>query len=329
MKNKIRINPILKKEMVVGSRSMKMSWAIMAVSAILTAIVVFTLLVSQLNVASGATYDYSTLIVLFPVLGIAECIMLSLMVPVITSGSISGEREKQTLDIMLTTPISPFSIVLGKLMSAMMIVMMYMIASVPVMAITFVLGGLSWWNLIGLFIILIYLGIYVGSVGIFCSSVVKKSIAATILTIVIGLAIIIGTSLIYSVSITIMSMYYMTSGNMRPDSLLGPVVVFMFNPYSPIFDFMVRALSDSSIYDMVSSANINPVMGFLYRFWIPISMGINLLISFGFLKLAAARVGNVKTKKAGKVNNKAGNKAVQNTATTNNTVTENTDNQNN
>ncbi|MBE5924488.1 MAG: hypothetical protein E7271_08480 [Lachnospiraceae bacterium] len=309
MKKQLRINPILKKEMVVGSRSMKMSWAIMGVSAILTAIVVFTLLISQLTAAAGAIYDYSNLVVLFPVLGIAECVMLSLMVPVITSGSISGEREKQTLDIMLTTPISPFSIVLGKLMSAMMIVMMYMIASVPIMAIAFVLGGLSWWNLIGLFIILIYLGIYVGSVGIFCSSVVKKSIAATILTIVIGLAIIIGTSLIYSVTMSIATMYYMTSGTMKPDYYLGPVFVFLFNPYSPIFDFMVRAMSDSSIYDMVSNAQLHPLVALMYRFWIPISMGINLLISFGFLKLAAARVGNVKTKKVKKTNNKVNNQA--------------------
>ena len=196
MNNKFSSDLILKKEMVVGSRSMRMSWAIMAVSGILTAIVVFVLLVSG-YVGSHGSYDYSSLIVLFPVLGCAECGLLSLMVPVITSGSISGEREKQTLDIMLTTPISPFSIVLGKLWSAMMMVMMYMVASVPVMAIAFILGGLSWWNLLGLFVMLLYLGIYVGSVGIFCSSFVKKSIAATILTIVIGVGILVGTTIIY------------------------------------------------------------------------------------------------------------------------------------
>ena len=295
MKNRFKINPILKKEMVVGSRSMKMSWAIMAVSGILTSIVVFVLLITGVTSSYGGGYNYQSLVVLFPVLGCTECGLLSLMVPVITSGSISGERERQTLDIMLTTPISPFSIVLGKLWSAMMIVMMYMIASIPVMAIAFILGGLSWWNLLGLFVMLLYLGIYVGSVGIFCSSIVKKSIAATILTIVIGIGIIIGTALIYYIGYISVNAYYMSTGNASINDYLGPIPVFLFNPYSPIFDFMVRAISNSSIYDIVVNANSGALFSVIYRFWIPISMGINLLISYGFLKMAAARInGKVK-----------------------------------
>lgn len=289
MKDRLRINPILKKEMVVGSRSMKMSWAIMAVCGILTAIVVFILLINSYTSSGGIGYSYRSLIVLFPVLGCTECGLLSLMIPVITSGSISGEREKQTLDIMLTTPVSPMSIVTGKLWSAMMIVMMYMIASVPVMAIAFILGGLSWINLFGLFIMLLYLGIYVGSVGIFCSSFVKKSIAATILTIVIGVGILVGTTLVYYIGFIIINAYKVSTGNAF-DTEVGPVFVFLFNPYSPIFDFMVRALSDSSIYEIMKDYSKNPFMLVIYRFWIPISMSINLLISYMFLKLAAGKI---------------------------------------
>jgi ABC-type transport system involved in multi-copper enzyme maturation permease subunit len=268
---------------------MKMSWAIMAVCGILTAIVVFILLINSYTSSSGIGYSYRSLVVLFPVLGCTECGLLSLMIPVITSGSISGEREKQTLDIMLTTPVSPMSIVTGKLWSAMMIVMMYMIASVPVMAIAFILGGLSWINLFGLFIMLLYLGIYVGSVGIFCSSFVKKSIAATILTIVIGVGILVGTTLVYYIGFIIINAYKVSTGNAF-DTELGPVFVFLFNPYSPIFDFMVRALSDSSIYEIMKDFSKNPFMLVIYRFWIPISMSINLLISYMFLKLAAGKI---------------------------------------
>ena len=289
MKEKIRMNPILKKEMMVGSRSMKMSWAIMAISGILAAIVVFVLIV--INMSSGYDgYSYSSLIVLFPVLGCSECGILSLMIPVITSGSISGEREKQTLDIMLTTPVSSSSIITGKLWSAMMIVMMYMVASVPIMSIAFILGGLSWWNLIGLFVMLIYLGIYVGSVGIFCSSVVKKSIAATILTIVIGIGIIVGTTLVFTIGMSVINIYHATVGGANQDEVLALGLVFLFNPYAPVFDFMVRAMSNSSLYEMVMSSNPGPVYKLFYRFWIPVSMVLNLLISFGFLKLAAKKL---------------------------------------
>ena len=137
-KKKLKMNPILKKELVVSSRSIKMSMALMCVCGMLTLIVIAVLF------SSGSfrySYDYSSLIMLFPVLGIAECALISFMVPIITASSISGERERQTLDILLTTPISTFSIAMGKLNSAMAVVLMYVVTSIPFISIAFVLGG--------------------------------------------------------------------------------------------------------------------------------------------------------------------------------------------
>lgn len=292
MKKKIHLNPILKKELVVGSRSMRMSWAVMGINAFLTLIVIFAISVTNMSSAVSG-YDYSSLMWLFPVLGCTECGLISLIIPIITSGSISGERERQTLDIMLTTPVSPLSIALGKLGSAMAVVMMYMIASIPVMAIAFVLGGMSWWALLGLFGMLLYLGLYVGSVGIFCSSVVKKSIAATILTIAIGVGIIVVTAVIFYVGVAIKETY-MISTQGSSYTYTGPgavVLVMMLNPYSPIFDFMLRSMSSMNIYEMVAASGMTSVtVKNLCKYWIPVSMVLNLFVAFGFLKLAARNI---------------------------------------
>lgn len=289
MKKTKHINPILKKELMVGSRSMKMSFGILGINAFLTLIVIFVILTT--NASSRITgYNYSELVWLFPILGCTECAILSLIVPIITSGSISGEREKQTLDIMLTTPMKPFSIALGKLGSAMVMVMMYMISSIPVMAIAFVLGGMSWWALFGLIGMMLYLGIYVGSVGIFCSSVVKKSIMATVLTIVIGFAIIIVTFVILGIGNGIAAYHAAVNSS----TSYGPgasMLIMLLNPYSPFFDFMVRTMTSSSIYDMMDSAgNKSAILGVIYQGWIPISIVLNLLVAFGFLKLASLNI---------------------------------------
>ena len=124
-----------------------------------------------------------------------------------------------------------FTIALGKLGSAMAMVMMYMITSVPVMAIAFVLGGMNWWALFGLIGMMLYLGIYVGSVGIFCSSVVKKSIMATILTIVIGIGIIIVTLVIFAIGnapTALVRLYELIQdGKLRPELIIGVPVGFV------------------------------------------------------------------------------------------------------
>lgn len=296
MKKKFRMNPIMKKEMMVGSRSIKMSLAIMGINGFLALIVL--LVMGSNSVMGGMTgYDYSALSYLFPVLGCVECGLLSLIIPIITSGSISGERERQTLDIMLTTPVSPFSIALGKLGSAMMVVMMYMVTSIPVMAIAFVLGGMSWWALLGLFGMLLYLGIYVGSVGVFCSSVVKKSVMATILTITIGVGIIIGTFIILYILIAVKA-YEASLTNATTVAVGATPLIMLINPYSPFVDFIIRSMTSYSLYDFISEmGTVSPVYEVIYRAWIPISVILNLLIALGFLKLAARNIAVTRNKK--------------------------------
>lgn len=296
MKKKFRINPIMKKDMMVGARSIKMSFAIMGINAFLTLIVLFVMATSSM-VGGMSGYDYSSLSYLFLALGCVECGLLSLIVPIITSGSISGERERQTLDIMLTTPVSPFSIALGKLGSAMMVVMMYMITSIPVMAIAFVLGGMSWWALLGLFGMLLYLGVYVGSVGVFCSSVVKKSVMATILTIVIGVAIITITFVILTVGLGVKS-YEATLNNANNITVGATPMIMMLNPYSPLVDFFIRTMSSYSLYDLIKeTGTLSAGYSKIYQAWIPISLVLNLLVSFGFLKLAARNIAVTRNKK--------------------------------
>lgn len=295
---KLQMNPIMKKEMMVGSRSIKMSLAIMGINLFLAGIVLLVMLSNSMSEVMWG-YDYSALNSLFILLACVECGLISIIVPVITSGSISGERERQTLDIMLTTPVSPFSIAVGKLGSALMVVMMYMITSIPVMAISFVLGGMSWWSLFGLFGMLLYLSIYVGSVGVFSSSVVKKSVMATILTIVIGFAIIIMTFVIFGIAVSL-ELYKEVLNNSSDFSMGAIPMIMLLNPYSPIVDFMIRVMTGSNLAEMIESMSdkdIPSVYATIYKFWIPVSVLLNLLISYVFLKLAARNIAVTRNKK--------------------------------
>lgn len=296
MKKKMRMNPILTKELMVGSRSIKMPFAIMGINVFLTLIVVLVIAsTSSMGIVNG--YNYSNLVYLFPILACIECGLLSLIIPIITSSAISGEREKQTLDIMLTTPVKPISIAMGKLESAMVVVMMYMISSVPVLSIAFVLGGMSWWALFGLIGMMIYLGIYVGSVGVFCSSVVKKSIVATVLTLVIGISIIIVTMVIFGIGVGAASYQATQSGTGNPDIGMVPLIL-LFNPYTPFIDFLVQTMTNSSLGDFFSEiSHKSYVLKVIYKFWIPISVVINLVISYLFLKLSSKTICVTRNKK--------------------------------
>ena len=110
-----------------------------------------------------------------------------------TAGSISLEREKQTLELLIATPISSLAIVLGKLLSALVYVFLLIAASIPLMAVVFVYGGVGPEDVLRGYIVLVATALGLGSFGLLCSSLVKRTTAATAITIFGVLAVTIGT----------------------------------------------------------------------------------------------------------------------------------------
>jgi ABC-2 type transport system permease protein len=110
-----------------------------------------------------------------------------------TSGAVSLEREKQTLELLIATPISSVAIVVGKLLSALVYVFLLIAASIPLMAVVFVFGGVAPEDVLSGYVVLLVSALGLGSFGLFCSSLVKRTTAATAITIFGVLAITIGT----------------------------------------------------------------------------------------------------------------------------------------
>src|SRR4029078_2289434 len=88
------------------------------------------------------------------------------LAPSSTAGAISLEREKQTLELLVTTPISSFAIVIGKLLSPLVYVFLLIAASVPLMAVVFVFGGVGPEDIVRGYIVLIVTALGLGSLRV-------------------------------------------------------------------------------------------------------------------------------------------------------------------
>lgn len=111
-----------------------------------------------------------------------ETLLVVLLAPASTAGAISLEREKQTLDLLVTTPISSLAIVIGKLLSALTYVFILIAASIPLTSMVFVFGGVAPDDLVRAYIVLLATAVGLGAFGLFCSSLVKRTQAATVIT---------------------------------------------------------------------------------------------------------------------------------------------------
>jgi ABC-2 type transport system permease protein len=127
-----------------------------------------------------------------------ETLLVVFLAPAFTTGAISQEREKQTLDLLVATPISSFSIVLGKLFSALAWVFILVIASIPLTAIVFVFGGVAPEDLVRGYVVLIIDAIGLGTIGLFFSALLKRTLAATVASYFVVLVVTLGATFVWA-----------------------------------------------------------------------------------------------------------------------------------
>lgn len=123
---------------------------------------------------AGQTLFYSSYMLLLTLV-----VFLS---PAFTAGTISGERERKTLDLLITTLLPTRSLVLGKLTSALAYIVLLILAALPVHSLALMFGGIILSEVIIGTLILLVTALIAGSIGIFVSSIMKSSIASTVLT---------------------------------------------------------------------------------------------------------------------------------------------------
>lgn len=283
---KIRLNPIVKKDLQVTVRSMRMSWGLFAYEAVLAVAFLLALLVIQSAssyMSSGNIYTY--LVYLFPVVAVAQVGIVAMYMPIITASSISGEKERQTFDLMLTTCMSPFSIVFGKVSSAVLRILFFVAASMPIMALSFVVGGLSWSNLFYYLLALILFSVFAGSIGILASSLCRKSVAAVLLSFVIYFVIFFMTFL------PLLFYALMTNGE------YGETMLFLLiNPMVFFEEVFMQMMRGESIFGQTGGSFYRDDVGFLTytlaqgKVWMFLSAGCILVLSFLFMALAAWKV---------------------------------------
>lgn len=289
---RISWNPIVKKDLQVTARSMRFSWALFAYDAVLVLVFLLSVAVIQANGDNyySSSNIYSSLIYLFPVLALAQVFIVALIVPVITASSISGEKERQTFDIMLTTCMSPFSIVLGKVISVVLRILFFVAAGMPVMALSFVVGGLAWSSLFYFVLTIILLSVFSGSIGILCSSFCRRSISAVVLSFAIYFVFYVLTF------VPAILKYLWTEG----DSVGEAMLFLLFNPGVFFEEFFMQIMTGESAFGEISYYSQGSV-GFVTnllahgKVWMFLSAACILTLSVLFMIVAAWRVNPMNT----------------------------------
>lgn len=125
-----------------------------------------------------------------------ELFLVTFIAPAFTAGAISGERERQTYDLLRTTLLPASHLVMGKLFSALAYVFLLLLSAIPLQSLAFILGGTDLSDMMIAIVVLMVTAIFLGTVGVYFSARTQRTLPASIATYGVALTVVVGTALL-------------------------------------------------------------------------------------------------------------------------------------
>jgi ABC-2 type transport system permease protein len=231
----IAVNPVLRREMVERVRGGR-------------TFVVLTLYLGLLSVVLYGTYEVgrssrdpaeAALLGrgMFEWLLFFMLLLVLFLVPGQAAGAVAGERERQTLVPLQVTLLSPQQILLGKIGAAVAFLLLLVVATVPLLSVSYLIGGVTIGEVFGGVVAVVFVGLVVGCVSATISTFSRRVQGATVLSYAAVLLLVLGTLALYGGAAMVDNSRGVDGAN-PPDWLLLP------NPIATVAGVVGDGLND-------------------------------------------------------------------------------------
>lgn len=119
---------------------------------------------------------------LFETLTLTQWFLVALVTPALTTSAITMEREQRTMDLLIMTPLSRFTIVWGKFTSALAFVVVMILCGMPLAAVLFLMGGIDVGAMVVRYAGMVLVSAVLASFGLMMSAVCGTSTLANLIT---------------------------------------------------------------------------------------------------------------------------------------------------
>ena len=176
-------NALLQREMRVALRSPR-AWLLLAIYVSLLGAVVLTQFPDEQALAlamsdAGAATAGERGRDIMNTFVYAQMFLVWLLVPALACGALAQERERQTLQTLLMTPLTPLQIVWGKAAGVLAIATVLLLGTLPLTSLCFLLGGVSPGEIAGYYAILLTQCLFFTGIGLYCAARWPNTLRAT------------------------------------------------------------------------------------------------------------------------------------------------------
>lgn len=183
-----RDNPVLSRELLVNLRSHRAFILQFAYAGIL-AVAVLLAWPKMDDGRLGASVTAARQ--LFDLFFFGQFILVALVAPTFAAGSITGEKERKTYELLLASPLKPSWILIGKLLSSLTYLVLLLASSLPMMILGYLLGGILLSEVARAYLVLILAAGTFGLVSLAASSYFRRTSSALVVSYLIILPLVI------------------------------------------------------------------------------------------------------------------------------------------
>jgi ABC-type transport system involved in multi-copper enzyme maturation permease subunit len=182
-------NPIVIRVVQMGSKRLQHLW----LRAGYLVVLLFVMLAAQLTQSGTGTGTSLAILAkqssrVFLDISLLQLVMICLLAPIFTAGAISQEKDAETFNVLLTTPLTNAQIVLGSLLSRLFFVIVLLISGLPIFCITMLYGGVTTDQIFLSFGIAACTALVTGALAIFIS-VVRIGTRTTVFSFYAGIGL--------------------------------------------------------------------------------------------------------------------------------------------
>ena len=245
-----RVNAFLQQELLLRMRGPRSHLLLTIYLAIASALAMLLYIGAVINNPRGQTGTGTVGTGVLVLLIGLQLVLVCFITPAFAVGTISGERERKTLDLVRTTLVTPSQIVVSKLLSAMGYSVLMILATVPLYSVAFLLGGIDVAQVVIALLIIVASAFLFTALGLFISSRMNSNLGAAILTYAIILGIVLGMPAVLLIGgpivralVTPTAVTASTATDITPALVIAGVITVLFISVSPITATLVSQLS--------------------------------------------------------------------------------------
>jgi ABC-type transport system involved in multi-copper enzyme maturation permease subunit len=227
---RLSMNPVIGRELTERMRGLR-SFVAITIFVLILALTVF--LVFEGVAGSGYDFDLTARTGIGRTVFEATILLMTALVlffvPGLTAGAIAGERERQTLATLQVTMLPTRSILLGKIAAALIFLMLMMVAALPVLAVSYLLGGIRLADIATGLLAVVVVSVLMAAMVVAVSSFAKRVQTATLLAYGFSALVCVIGPLVYGIAMLL-------DGRSRGDETVAPAWLLTFNPFTLVAD---------------------------------------------------------------------------------------------